>query len=179
LRLRTAQAALPPDSGDLAAQLESLVDEATGTLDELGELARGIHPVVLAEGGLCAALEALVRRSAVPAELDCRVEGRVSEEVEMAAYYVVAEALTNSAKHAEATMVQVQIDTVENDDHSSLHVEIHDNGRGGAALARGTGLLGLKDRVEVLDGRLSVNSPPAAGTTIRVDLPLTAAGGDL
>jgi len=103
----------------------------------------------------------------------------LSEEVEIAAYYVVAEALTNSAKHAEATMVQVQVDTVENDDHSSLHVEIYDNGRGGAALARGTGLLGLKDRVEVLDGRLSVNSPPAAGTTIRADIPLTAARGGL
>jgi len=174
IRLRTAQAALPPDSDELTVQLESLVGEATATLDELRELARGIHPVVLAEGGLCAALAALARRSAIPAELNCRVERQLPEEVEMAAYYVVAEALTNSAKHAEASIVQVQVDT---DDHDVLHVEVDDDGRGGAALARGTGLLGLKDRVEALGGRLSVNSPPAAGTTVRADLPLTAAGG--
>ena len=94
----------------------------------------------------------------------CRVEGQLPEQVEMAAYYVVAEALTNSAKHAEASMVQV--DTVEGDD-----------GSGGATLAGGTGLLGLKDRVEALGGRIVVNSPPEAGTTVRADLPLAAADG--
>lgn len=179
MRLRAAQAGLPPDSGELWAQLESLINEATARLDGLRELARGIHPVVLAEGGLCAALEALARRSAVPAELDCRVEGQLPEEVETAAYYVFAEALTNSAKHAESSMVQVQVqvDTVEGDDHDVLQVEVRDDGRGGAAMARGTGLLGLKDRVEALGGRIFVNSPPEAGTTVRADLPLTTADG--
>ena len=147
LRLRVAQAAVPPDSTELAVQLDSLVGEAISTLDELRELARGIHPVVLAEGGLCPALETLARRSAVPAELHCGIDGRLPEQVEIAAYYVVSEALTNAAKHAEASMVQIQVDTVEGDGTDVLRVEIRDDGRGGADLARGTGLLGLKDRV--------------------------------
>src|SRR3954452_8949303 len=103
LRLRAAQAALPPDSDELAVQLDSLVDEATRTLDELRELARGIHPAVLAEGGLRPALEVLARRSAIPVELQCGIEGRLPEQVEIAAYYAVSEALTNTAKHAEAS----------------------------------------------------------------------------
>ncbi|MCU1661591.1 MAG: serine/threonine protein kinase [Pseudonocardia sp.] len=175
LRLRVAQAAVPPDSDELEVQLDSLVSEATSTLDELRELARGIHPVVLAEGGLCPALEVLARRSAVPTELHCGIEGRLPEQVEIAAYYVVSEALTNTAKHAEASMVQIQVDTVEGDGTDMLRVEIRDDGRGGADLARGTGLLGLQDRGEALGGRILLDSPPDAGTTLRLELPLTDA----
>jgi signal transduction histidine kinase len=175
LRLRAVQMSLPPDAGELAGSLGSLVDEATSTLDELGELARGIHPIVLAEGGLTAALETLARRSAIPVELDGEIEGRLPEQVETAAYYVVSEALTNAAKHAAASVVRIRVDTVEADGAGVLRVEVRDDGRGGAAVAQGTGLLGLKDRVEALGGRILLHSPPGAGTTLRLELPL--AGG--
>ncbi|MDT7624556.1 MAG: hypothetical protein QOF99_5457, partial [Pseudonocardiales bacterium] len=176
LRLRLAQTALPPESGELSAQLDSLVNEATSALDELRELARGIHPVVLVEGGLPDALETLALRSAVPVELNVAVEERLPEQVEIAAYYAVSEALTNAAKHAEASVVQVQVDTVERDGADLLRVEVRDDGRGGA-VAQGTGLLGLKDRVEALGGRILLHSPPGSGTTLRLELPLTAPNG--
>jgi signal transduction histidine kinase len=176
LRLRLAQVALPPESGELSAQLDSLVSEATSALDELRELARGIHPVVLVEGGLPAALEALALRSAVPVELNVRVDGRLPEQVEIAAYYAVSEALTNVVKHAAASLVQVQADTIERDGADLLLVEVRDDGRGGA-VARGTGLLGLKDRAEALGGRILLHSPPGSGTTLRLELPLTVPNG--
>ena len=173
LRLRVAKAAAPPGAGELVAQLDSLVTEATGTLDELRELASGIHPVVLADGGLAAALKVLARRSAVPVELDVRVAGRLPEQIEVAAYYVVAEALTNAAKHAQASTVTVTVDTTPADRSDLLQVEVRDNGRGGAELTLGTGLLGLKDRVEALGGAITVESPRGKGTTLRVTLPIT------
>jgi signal transduction histidine kinase len=175
LQLRLAQAALPAESGELAAQLDSLVSEATSALNELRELARGIHPVILVEGGLYPALEALALRGAVPVELDVGVEGRLPEQVEIAAYYVVSEALANVAKHAEASVVRIQIGIAGGEGAEMLRVEVRDDGRGGAAVARGTGLLGLKDRVEALGGRIVLDSPPAVGTTLRVEFPLTAA----
>jgi signal transduction histidine kinase len=178
LRLRAAQAAAPPDADELAAQLDALVSEATSTGDELRELARGIHPMLLGEGGLAAALDALASRSAVPAELDCRVEGRLAEQVEIAAYYGVSEALTNAAKHAAASLVQIQVDTIEREGADLLRVQVRDDGRGGATLAGGTGLLGLKDRVEAIGGRLLLQSPPEMGTILRLDLPLTTTNGD-
>jgi signal transduction histidine kinase len=177
LRLRAAQAGAPPDSGELTAQLDSLVNEATSALDELRELARGIHPVVLVEGGLPAALETLALRSAVPVELNVAIEGRLPEQIEIAAYYAVSEALTNVTKHAEASIVGVQVDTVERDGTDLLWVEVRDDGRGGAAVAQGTGLLGLKDRAEALGGRILLHSPPGSGTTLRLELPLTAPNG--
>jgi signal transduction histidine kinase len=177
LRLRLAQVALPPESGERSAELDSLVSEATSALDELRELARGIHPVVLVEGGLPAALEALALRSAIPVELNVAVGERLPEQVEIAAYYAVSEALTNAAKHADASTVQVQVDTVERDGADLLRVEVRDDGCGGAAVARGTGLLGLKDRVEALGGRILLRSPPGSGTTLRLELPLTTPHG--
>jgi predicted ATPase/signal transduction histidine kinase len=175
LRLRAAQAGAPPGSGELVAELDSLVNEVTSALEELRELARGIHPVVLLEGGLHAALEALALRSAVPVELDVGVEGRWHEQVEIAAYYAVSEALTNVAKHAEASVVQIRVDTVERGGTDALRVEVRDDGRGGATVSGGTGLLGLKDRAEALGGRIFLDSPPDRGTTLRLELPLTAA----
>jgi signal transduction histidine kinase len=178
LRLRAVRAGAPPDSGELAGELDSLVSEATSALDELRELARGIHPVVLVEGGLHAALEALALRSAVPVELDVAVEGRLPEQVEIAAYYAVSEALTNAAKHAAASVVQVRVDIVEAEGADLLRVEIRDDGRGGAvAEAQGTGLLGLKDRAEALSGRIVLYSPLGSGTTLRLELPLTTPHG--
>jgi signal transduction histidine kinase len=178
LRLRAVQAEAPPDSGKLAAQLDSLVNEATSALDQLRELARGIHPVVLAEGGLPAALEALALRSTVPVELNVAVEGRWPEQVEIAAYYVVSEALTNVAKHAEASVVQIRVDTVERGGTDALRVEVRDDGRGGATVSDGSGLLGLKDRAEALGGRIFLHSPPGSGTTLRLELPVTAPNGE-
>jgi signal transduction histidine kinase len=170
MKARMAQEAVPPELGELAAQLDALAAEANRANDELRELAHGIHPAVLAEGGLRPALRALARRSAVPAALEVRVEGRLSEQVEIAAYFAVAEALTNTAKHAQATAVTVMAAV---DEDAVLRVRVSDDGRGGADIGAGPGLVGLKDRVESLGGRLSVQTAPDAGTTVRVELPLS------
>jgi signal transduction histidine kinase len=140
----------------------------TGVLEELREIAHGLHPAILAERGLGPALKALARRSAVPVRLDVQVEGRLPEQAEIAAYYVVAEALTNTAKHAHATVADIEVAAGE----SVLHVRVRDDGRGGADVTGGSGLAGLKDRIEALGGHLWLHSPPGAGTTLQVQLPL-------
>jgi signal transduction histidine kinase len=174
LELQAARTRVPPEADELAAQLDALAAEATNALDELRELARGIHPAILAEGGLRPALKALARRSPVPVELDVRVD-RLPEQIEIAVYYLIAEALTNAAKHAHASVVHVEVDTAEGEGGDMLRVCVRDDGRGGADLAGGSGLVGLKDRVETLGGRLRVHSPLGAGTTVRAGLPLTTA----
>jgi signal transduction histidine kinase len=173
LQLQAAQAAVPPGSSDLAARLHDLVDEANSALDDLRELARGIHPAVLAEHGLPPALQALARRCPVPVRLDVRTDARLPEPVEIAAYYLVAEALTNAAKHANASTVHVEVGI--GDPGDVLCVRVRDDGRGGARASAGTGLIGLGDRVEALGGRLWVQSAVGAGTTVHADLPLGAA----
>jgi GAF domain-containing protein len=171
LHLRgTVQAAVPPEADELRAHLDEVGAEVIGTLDELRELARGIHPSVLAKGGLRPALNTLARRCAVPVDLRMRIDGRLPEQIEVAAYYMVSEALTNVAKHAHASTVHVEVDTAEGD--TVLRVLVRDDGCGGADLSGGTGLVGLKDRVEALSGRLSVQTAPGAGTTVQVELPL-------
>jgi signal transduction histidine kinase len=165
LQLRAAQAA-QPGSGELAQRLESAVTEVTGVLEELREIAHGLHPAILAERGLRPALKALARRSAVPVRLDVQVEDRLPEPVEIAAYYVVSEALTNIAKHAHATVVDVQVAAGD----GVLLVRVRDDGRGGADVTGGSGLVGLRDRVEALGGRLALHSPPGAGTSVQVEL---------
>ncbi|MFD1522713.1 sensor histidine kinase [Pseudonocardia yunnanensis] len=173
VRVRAMQA-MPSEAGELGAQLDEVVAELNGVLDELREIASGLHPAVLAEGGLLPALKTLARRSAVPVNLDIGVDGRLPEPaVELAAYYVVAEALTNTAKHAGASGVDVTVTAGE----GVLRVAVRDDGRGGADLTSGSGLVGLTDRVEALGGRLWVNSPSGAGTTVQVMLPLAASGG--
>jgi signal transduction histidine kinase len=172
LQLRAAQATVPPEADELAAQLDGLTAEAIGALDELRELARGIHPAILAEGGLPPALKTLARRCTVRVEVDVRVDRRLPEPIEIAAYYLVAEALTNAAKHAHASIVHVEADTVDGDAGAVLQVCVRDDGRGGADLAGGSGLVGLKDRVEALGGRLWVQTAPGVGTTVRAKLPL-------
>jgi signal transduction histidine kinase len=174
LQLRAAQAAMPPGAGALAAQLDPVADGLTGVLSELREIARGIHPAALAEGGLHPALKSLARRSAVPVRLHMQAaDARFPEPIEIAAYYVVCEALTNAAKHAQATVMDVQVET----GGGVLRVRVRDDGCGGVDLTRGTGLVGLKDRVEALGGRLSVQSSPGTGTTVAMELPLTAPSG--
>ncbi len=170
LRLRAARAAVPPDLGELATELDSLGEGLNSALDEVREIARGIHPAVLAEGGLRAALGALARRSPIPVDLDMRAEGRLPEHAEVSAYYVVAEALTNAARHARASAVSVEVETA----GDVLRVTVRDDGVGGADFTGGTGLDGLKDRVEALGGRIFLDSPRGAGTSLRVELPLAA-----
>ena len=170
VRLRAARAAVPPELGELGAELDRAAAVATGALDELREIARGIHPAVLARGGLRFALNALARRSPVRVDLQVRAGGRLPEPVEVSAYYIVAEALTNAAKHARASAVGVEAEVV----GDLLRVTVRDDGVGGACLAGGSGLAGLKDRVEALGGRIVLHSPRGAGTSLRAEFPLTA-----
>ena len=140
-----------------------------GAIEELRELARGIHPPILAEGGLKPALGMLSRRSAIPVDLNVRTEDRLPAPVEVGAYYIVSEALTNAAKHAQATVVCVDVEA----DDDALRVRVRDDGVGGAEFARGSGLVGLRDRVEALGGRITLQSDAGAGTSLSVRLPLS------
>jgi len=173
LQLRAAQAAVPPELGELGADLARAAAEATGALEEVREIARGIHPAVLAEGGLRLALKALARRSPIPVDLQVHADRRLPELVEVSAYYVIAEALTNAARHARASAVTITVEVA----GDVLRVAVRDDGAGGADFAGGTGLAGLKDRVEALGGRLFLHSPPGAGTSLRAEFPLTRNGG--
>ena len=173
LRLHEAKADVPPGDGELARQLDGAVADVNGVLDELRETARGLHPAILAEGGLRPALAVLARRSAVPVRLDVQVAGRLPEQAEIAAYYVVAEALTNAAKHAHATTVDVRI-TASKD---ILRLRVRDDGIGGAGFGHGSGLIGLRDRAEAFGGRMRLDSPPGTGTTLEVALPLCGPHG--
>jgi GAF domain-containing protein len=172
LQLRAAWAVVPPGADELAQRLEGGVAEVTSVLEEMGEIARGLHPAVLTESGLGPALRVLARRSAVPVSLDVRTAGRLPEPVEIAAYYAVSEALTNTVKHGHASAAEVEV--VERD--GVLEVCIRDDGRGGADFGRGSGLAGLKDRVEALGGRVWLRSPPGAGTVLEIALPLDGPG---
>jgi signal transduction histidine kinase len=175
LHLREAQAAARPAHGELSAQLARAVAEANGALEDLRETARGIHPAILAKGGLRTALRTLASRSPVPVDLRVAAGERLPEPVEVSAYYVAAEALTNVARHARAASVSVEVEYAD----EVLRVAVRDDGCGGADFSRGTGLVGLKDRVEAIGGRIFLDSPRGAGTSLRVELPITAANGDV
>jgi signal transduction histidine kinase len=168
LDLRNAEAAVPPELPQLRAQLVGVADALTGALEDLRELSRGIHPSILSEGGLSPALKALARRSAVPVELDMNIQARLPEPIEVAAYYVASEALANAAKHARASVAYVEAQTHD----GRLHLSVRDDGVGGATLKRGSGLIGLTDRVEALGGTISLASAPGQGTRLEVDLPI-------
>jgi signal transduction histidine kinase len=168
LELRAAQATVPPQLGELQGALSRVVEELASVFDELREISQGIHPGILSEGGLQPALRALRRRSAVPVELHLRAERRLPEPVEVATYYVVSEGLTNAAKHAHASVVNVELDIHD----AILWLAIRDDGIGGADLSQGSGLLGLSDRIEALGGTLEVTSPTGKGTTLLIEVPL-------
>jgi signal transduction histidine kinase len=168
LQLRAAQAAVPAELGELRAELDRVAAGLTSALEELREYARGIHPAILAERGLGPALRALARRSSVPVELDVRTKARLPERVELTAYYAVSEALANAVKHANASAVHVAVDVV----GGVVRVLVSDDGVGGADPARGSGLVGLKDRVEAAGGTLIVQSCPGEGTRLVVELPV-------
>jgi signal transduction histidine kinase len=168
LDLRAAQAAAKEEAGELGQKLDEVAAGLDCVLEELREIARGLHPGILAAGGLRPALKTLARRSAVPVHLDMRIDGRLPEPVEIAAYYTVAEALTNTAKHADATAAQIEVAASD----GVLRLRVRDNGRGGAGFSDGSGLLGLRDRAEALGGHLRLHSPPGEGTSLEITLPL-------
>jgi signal transduction histidine kinase len=158
-----------------------LVDEALANtqhgFDEVRELARGIHPRILSSGGLGAALKTLARRAPIPVTVDVQTDARLPDNVEVTAYYVASEALTNAAKHAQASEARI---TVAVDDRSIV-LTVRDDGIGGADPSRGSGLIGLDDRVAALGGALAVESDPGAGTVVTAQIPVappTAAGAD-
>jgi signal transduction histidine kinase len=171
LDLRLLQDAAPDELPALRAGVGRAADQVVDVLKELREISRGIHPATLTEGGLGPALKALARRSAVPVELHVGTDCRYPPPVEVAAYYVVSEALTNTAKHAVASLAEVAVE----EDNDSLRIRIGDDGVGGADLRRGSGLLGLRDRVECLGGSIDIRSPASRGTRIEVSLPVGGA----
>lgn len=174
LDLRAVQAETEAENQtDTGARVGSVADDLTAALDELRELSRGIHPAILTAGGLRPAIKALARRATVPVDLDLDLPSRLPDPVEVAAYYVVSEALANTAKHANASTVHIRLHV--RDDH--LHLTVRDDGEGGAAPGDGSGLIGLTDRVEALGGTLIVTSPRGDGTTLIIELPLEPAAG--
>ena len=166
--LRRAEAKLPTGADELRADLTRVAEGLTTAVDELRELSRGIHPSILTEGGLSPALKALGRRSPVRVKLDMGFEQRLPDHVEVAAYYTVSEALTNASKHANATRVWVSLRV----EHDMLLLSIRDDGVGGADPNRGSGLTGLRDRIEALGGRIKIESPSGSGTLIEVEIPI-------
>jgi GAF domain-containing protein len=168
LELRAAQATVPSELAGLEGHLSRIAEGLTSVFDELREISRGIHPAILSERGLGPALRALGRRSPVPVELDLHAERRLPEPLEVAAYYVVSEALTNAAKHAHATVVHVELDA----GATTVRLAISDDGIGGADPGKGSGLVGLRDRIEALRGTVQLSSPAGGGTTLRIEIPV-------
>ena len=168
LRLRLAEASVPPDLHALGEQLGHIGSGLTGVTEDLQEISRGIHPAILSKGGIGPALKALARRSAVPVTLELAIDRRLPDSVEVGAYYVVSEALTNAAKHSRASHVIVRGQAKDD----VLALSISDDGIGGADFGKGSGLIGLRDRVEALGGRLRIASPVGGGTSLDATVPL-------
>jgi signal transduction histidine kinase len=172
LALRLSALAEHPDlDSSVRSELEELAMDSRAVLADLREIARGIHPAMLSHGGLGPALRGLAARSVLPLEVSVDVPTRLPQPVEVCAYYVVSESLTNAVKHARATHAEV----VAVSDHDVLCVSVADDGIGGAvARAGSSGLIGLRDRVEALGGRMAIDSPPGEGTRIRCRIPTKA-----
>lgn len=168
VNLRIAQECLREDPAAAEAMLAVAGEDLKLALEELRELARGLHPAVLSDRGLEPALQSLASRAPFPVEIAGVPTLRLDDGVEAAVYYVVAESLTNAAKHAGASEARVALSTTDD----AVVVEIGDNGSGGATIERGSGLRGLADRIEALGGRLDLESPSGAGTVVRATLPL-------
>ena len=167
LDLRMVGASLEKDPAAATRTLAGAQDQLARGLDELRELARGIHPAILTERGLGPALQALLNRTPIPVEIAELPDERMAEPVEAAVYYVVAEAITNVAKYARASKVTVSVRR----SNGRATVTVTDDGVGGADPAHGTGLRGLADRLEALDGRLGLDSAPERGTRISAEIP--------
>jgi signal transduction histidine kinase len=168
LEVRAAQASLPEEMDQHHDELSHIAEGLTTALDGLREIALGLHPAILAEGGLGPALKTLAHRSPIPVELEVRTMGRLPESIEVAAYYVVSETLANAAKHSRASHVQVEVEVRDR----ALCIAVGDDGVGGADASGGSGLVGLKDRVEAIGGAISLESRQGVGTTLIAELPL-------
>jgi len=168
LALRAAEANLPPERDDLRAQLSGVATGLVAAVEDLQEISRGIHPAILSKGGLGPALQALAHRSAIPVDLDIATDTRLEEPIEVAAYFVASEALANAAKHSDASRIDILLEQRD----GRLLLSVRDDGIGGADAARGSGLVGLTDRVEALGGSIRVSSRPGKGTQITVELPV-------
>jgi signal transduction histidine kinase len=168
LAVRAVEADIPAVLTDAHSKLSRIATGLADAAAELQEISRGIHPANLSHGGLGAALRTLARRSPIPVDLEVTTEGRFPESVEVAAYYVTSEALANAAKHAQASGVKVSLASRD----KSLVLSIRDDGIGGADPLRGSGLVGLVDRIQALGGTIQVESPPGDGTRIVALLPL-------
>jgi signal transduction histidine kinase len=168
LAVRAAEANLPPERDDLRAQLSGVATGLVAAVEDLQEISRGIHPAILSKGGLAPALQTLAHRSAIPVDLDITTDVRLAEPIEVAAYFVASEALANAAKHSDATRIDVSLERRD----GNLLLSVRDDGVGGADAARGSGIVGLNDRVEALGGSLRVDSSPGEGTQIIAQLPL-------
>lgn len=168
LQLRTIEADLPSEFRSLKDQISDVVAGLGAASADLRELARGIHPAISSRGGLGSALKMLARRCAIPVSVHVELADRIPQSTEVAAYYVVAEALTNATRHAHAS--NMYIDVVTNE--SELTLSIRDDGVGGADSSKGSGLIGLIDRVEALGGHMLIDSPPGDGTALRVTIPI-------
>jgi signal transduction histidine kinase len=165
--LRNVADMVPPELNGLKEQLSSTVNGLSDTLESLRKITRGIHPAILSQGGLKPALKSLARRSGVQVELEVSSDSRFSDAIERAVYYVVSEALTNAAKHSDAALVRVELRSRDR----TVLVAIRDEGVGGADPRKGSGLLGLIDRVEALGGKIEIASPAGGGTSLRVTIP--------
>jgi signal transduction histidine kinase len=170
LELREAQYAIEERPVEAEHRIDAVADGLTRTLDDLREISRGIHPAVLA-GGLAPALKALARRSPVPVELDIGSLEPVPEPIGVAIYYVVSEAFTNAAKHGQASVVRLDAQR----ENGTIRVAVRDDGIGGADPGRGSGLIGLSDRIGAIGGKLAIESPAGRGTAIVAELPASAA----
>ena len=168
LQLRAAEGLATTEQIELKRELSEAMRSLTGAVEQLQEISRGIHPAVLSRGGLGPALKALARRSSVLVELDLDIDRRLPEQVEVASYYVVSEALTNAAKHARASALRVDAGTTSR----VVRLCITDDGVGGADPAAGSGLVGLMDRVEALGGELRISSAPGGGTALNATIPI-------
>ncbi|MHC9291705.1 GAF domain-containing sensor histidine kinase [Mycobacterium sp. LTG2003] len=169
LRLRTASET--GSTEQLREEAAAAAIELTDVMNDLREISRGVHPATLSLGGLPSALRDLGRRSVVPVDVDVRIPRRLAEEVEVAVYYTVAEMLTNAAKHAQASEMWVSAETGQR----VLRLRVRDDGVGGADPMRGTGLRGLRDRIEALGGTFELDSRPGRGTMLSCEIPTAAA----
>jgi signal transduction histidine kinase len=173
LKVHAVRDSVPDGLPAIRDDLDHVADALAETLDELRDLARGVHPAILVEAGLGSALRGLAQRSALPVRLQVHADGRLPAESEATAYYVVSEAFANAVKHASASAVDVRVDAAE----GILTVQVGDDGVGGADASRGSGLTGIRDRVEAVGGTLAVQSPPGSGTVLTARLPFAPGAG--